>query len=269
LNSKSLLKDDLFYGLSGFKKEGKVGDRFRLVYLKSTGLEKSNLDESFSSPDAEKFSSKTSLSSEYNISKAFSSQEILRQAKIDLKHPDPKVRIFATQYYLEKSYPSIAMPILHEILSDQDPGVRAQALSSLIKFKDPILYPFLKKHLKDRDPKVRIAALRGMFRFQEKIDLNILLQFLSDESSRVRRKLATLLGWTQIEGAFPILMELLRDQDSKVRKAALFSLVTLYPEQGEDRLVEAMTDRDPDIRKWARDILNKMLAKPLEGRKSF
>jgi len=241
-----------------------VGDRFRLVHLKSTELEKSTLEESFSSPDAEKVSNETPLFSEYNISKTYSSKEILKQAKLDLKHPDPKIRIFATQYYLEKSYPSIAMPILHEILSDQDPGIRAQALSSLIKFKDPILYPFLKKHLKDKDPKVRIIALRGMFRFQEKIDLNILLQILSDESSRVRRKLATLLGWTQIEGTFPILIELLKDQDSKVRKAALFSLVTLYPEEGEDRLIEAMTDRDPDIRRWARGALNKIMAKSLK-----
>lgn len=264
MNLETLSKDDFLSGISGLKKEDKVGDRFRLVYLKSTGLERSTFDESSPFFNAKKVSSNPSPPPEYNFPKSFSSQEILKQAKADLKHPDPKVRILATQYYLEESYPSIAMPLLQEILSDQDPGIRAQALCSLIKFRDPIIYPLLKKHLKDSDPSVRIVALRGMFRFKEKINLNILLQFLSDESPWVRRKMATLLGWNQMEGGLPILIELSKDQDSKVKKAALFSLLTLYPEEGEGRLVEAMTDTDPDIRRWARDTLNKMIKRPLK-----
>ena len=98
----------------------------------------------------------------------FSSQTILKQAKADLKHPDPKVRILAIKYYLEKSYPSIPMSLLQEILSDRDPEVRAQALHSLIQFRSPIVSPLLKKYLKDNDPRVRMAALRGMFQYQGK-----------------------------------------------------------------------------------------------------
>ncbi len=201
---------------------------------------------------------------EYNIPETFSSETILKQAKADLKHPDPKVRILATKYYLEKSYPSIPMSLLQEILSDRDPDVRAQALRSLIKFRSPIVSPFLKKYLKDNDAKVRIAALRGMFQYQEKIDLNLFLQFLSDESSWVRRKVATLLGWTQMEGALPILTELSRDQDSMVRRAALFSLATLYPDESQSRLMEAMADSDPGLRKWVKMTLEKIAAKPMK-----
>jgi HEAT repeat protein len=244
--------------------EGNVADRFRLIYLKSTGLERSVFDESFSTHDHEKMTGPPSPPPGYNIPGTFSSEAILKQAKADLKHPDPKVKILAIRYYLEKSYPSIPMSLLQEILSDRDPEVRAQVLRSLIKFRSPIVSPFLKKYLKDNDPRVRITALRGMFQYQEKIDLNLLLQFLSDESPWVRRKVATLLGWTHIEGVFPILMELSKDQDSKVRKAALFSLTTLYPDESENRLMEVMVDSDPDLRKWAKMTLEKIVARPLK-----
>jgi HEAT repeat protein len=237
-----------------------------LTYLKSTPLEKRDFEESFSSHDDKKMASSPSLPADSNLPETFSSQTILKQAKADLRHSDPKVRVLAIRYYLEKSYPAIPISLLQEILSDRDPEVRAEALRSLIKFRSPIVSPLLKKHLKDNDPSVRIAVLRGMFQYQGKIDQNILLQFLSDESSWVRRKVATLLGWTQIEGALPILMEMSRDPDSMVRKAALFSLATLYPDESENLLMEAMTDSDIGLRKWAKMTLERIAARPLKRR---
>jgi len=241
-----------------------VGERFRLIYLKSIEPEKSTLDES-SSSHAPQETSRETFTIEYNAPETLSTQIILSQAKADLKHPAPKVRMLAIQY-LEKSDASIAIPLLQEMLSDRDPGVRVKAISSLVKFRNPTLCPLLKKYVRDSDPMVRIAALRGMLQLGEAIDMNILLQFLSDGSSWVRRKVATLLGWTQMEGVFPVLIEMSRDPDPKVRKAALFSLVTLYPEESENRLVEAMTDTDPNLRHWARGALEKMMERPFKVR---
>jgi HEAT repeat protein len=239
-------------------------DRFRLNYLKSPELQTLEFQESFSYLDARNMETLPSLSPEFNMPKTFSSEAILKQAKVDLKNPDSKIRILAIKYYLEKSYPSIPLSLLQEILSDQDPNVRAEALRSLIKFRSPIVSPLLKKYLKDSDPRIRIAVLRGMLQYQKRIDLNILLQSLSDESTWVRRKVATVLGWTQIEGTLPILMEMSKDQDPKVRKAALFSLLTLYPDESEGRLMEAMSDSDPGLRKWVKTTLEKMVAGPLK-----
>lgn len=239
-------------------------DRFRLIYLKSAGLENNPPDQTLPSSDEPKDLDRSFASSRHPASVTQTTREILKQAKADLKHPDPKVRMLAVKYYLEKSHLSIPMPLLQEILSDSDAGVRAEALSTLITFDSPIISPFLKKHLRDSDQRVRMIALKGMFRFKEKMDLNLLMQFLSDDSSWVRRKVATLLGWHQIEGVLPILTEMSKDEDSKVRKAALFSLVTLYPEEGEQRLMGAMTDSDPDIRQWARNQLNRIIERPLE-----
>jgi HEAT repeat protein len=246
-----------------------VSDRFRLIYLKSTGSEKSDFNESFSCHENKETVLPSSSSAVNHPPETFGSEAILKQAKADLKNPDPKVRILAVRYYVEKSCPSIPLSLLQEILSDRDPDVRGQGLRSLIRFRSPIVAPFLKKYLRDNDPKVRIAALRGMFQYQERIDLNLLLQFLSDDSSWVRRKVATLLGWTQIEGALPILMELSKDQDPMVRRAALFSLVTLYPEESDNRLMEAMADSDPSLREWAKMTLEEMIDSPLKREKVF
>ena len=75
-----------------------MAERFRLIYLKSTELEKSTLDEPSSSHDPEGVSIRGLPSTEYNTPETFSSQAILEQAKTDLKHPDPKVKILAIQY---------------------------------------------------------------------------------------------------------------------------------------------------------------------------
>ncbi len=240
-------------------------DCFRLTYLKSPGLEK-GLEGSSSSYENGKIANSSVPSSEGQKPVTLSSEAVLKQARTDLRHPDPQVRLLAIRYYLEKTYPSIPLSLLQEILSDRDPDVRAQALRSLIKFRSPIVSPLLRKYLKDSDARVRIAALRGMFQFREKIDLNIFLQFLSDDSTWVRRKVATLLGWAQIEGALPILKELSKDVHSMVRKAALFSLTTLYPDESENLLIEAMTDPDPELRKWAKTTLEKILTRPCKGR---
>ena len=241
-----------------------MGDRFRLIFLKSTDLEKSRGDEPPSFYGREEIPRDDSSSTGTVAARTYSTQAILTQAHADLEHPDPKTRILAIRY-LENSDPSVTLPLLQEVLFDKDPEVRIQALASLIKFKDSNIFPLLKKSLRDQDPRVRLLAVRGIFQMGEKIELNILLQFLSDESSWVRRRLATLLGWGQHEGVFPIVMELCKDTDAAVRKAALFSLTTLYPEECEDRLIEAMTDSDPDIRKWARGNLERMAAKPRKG----
>ncbi len=240
-----------------------MADRFRLAYLKSPGLERTDSAESSWSHDTGKMTGVVPPLPERNISQTFSSEAILKQAKADLKNPDSKIRILAIKYYLEKSYPSIPLSLLQEILSDPDANVRAEALQSLIKFRGSIISPLLKKYLRDTDPRVRITALRGMFQYQQRIDPNILLQCLSDESTWVRRKVATLLGWVRVEGAFPVLVELSRDQAPMVRKAALFSLTTVYPDESEDRLIEAMTDSDQALRKWVKTTLEKMAARPL------
>jgi HEAT repeat protein len=236
-------------------------DCFRLTYLKSPGVEK-DFEQSSLSYGSGQTTSPIVPSPGDLIPETLSSETVLKQAKADLRHTDPQVRILAIRYYLEKSYPSIPLSLLQEILSDRDPDVRAQALRSLVKFRSPVVSPLLKKYLKDRDSRVRIAALRGMFQFQEKIDLNIFIQFLSDESAWVRRKVATLLGWAQIEGALPILKELSRDVHSMVRRAAFFSLATLYPDESENLLIEAMTDPDPELRKWAKTTLESLLIAP-------
>jgi ParB family chromosome partitioning protein len=216
------------------------------------------MDESFSAPGL----ASTAPASDRDPSgpDSFSSQVALKQAKLDLMHPDPKIRMLAIRC-LEKAEPDIALPLLREMLADRDPEVRVQGLRSLVTFRDPSLFEVIKKQSTDGDPRMRVAALRGLFKQKERIDLNLLHPFLNDESPWVRRKLATLLGWSPQDGTFPILMRLSKDPHAKVRQAALLSLMTLYPAESQERLLETMNDPDVDLRKWAKDVLERSVGR--------
>jgi HEAT repeat protein len=239
-------------------------DRFRLIYLRSTTTEapeESTPDETPLPRDLGPISPALASGKEASDPDACLSQTILGQAKVDLTHPDPKIRMLAIRC-LEKAEPDIALPLLEEMLSDPDPEVRLQGMHSLIRFISPSVSALLKKHLNDGDPRMRMTALRGLFKQKEKMDPNLLDPFVRDGSPWVRRKLATLLGWTDPDLVFPILMRLFKDPHPQVRKAALLSLITLYPQEGEDRLLEALSDPDGDIQKWAKEVLERIIRRP-------
>ena len=245
-------------------------DRFRLIYLKSEGAsEKSFLDDFNGGSSAAGSEEGAVVSSCRETPESFSFQVKLRQTELDLKDPSPTVRSLAVRSLEKLERPALALPLLSQALSDQDPDVRAQALLALVKLKSTDETPFLKKYLKDSSPKVRMIALRRILQGGQQVDLNTCLQLLSEKSPMVRRKMATLLGWTQMEGVLPILLELSKDPEEKVRKAALFSLLTLYPEESEERLLKAMRDPDPGLRRWAKKTLEKMIETPVLYKESM
>jgi len=121
-----------------------VADRFRLNYLKSTGLERSDFEVSHLPRHTGRVTNSSSPPTEMNIPKTFSSETTLKQAQADLKHPDPKVRIFAIKYYLEKSYPSIPSLFFRRfcLIKTQPPGRRPSV--HLLNF-EVLSFPPLKK----------------------------------------------------------------------------------------------------------------------------
>ncbi len=240
--------------------EGSVRDRFRLIYLKSTDSERGNSKRSSLSSDSKHVDGpNTSWSG--GASDVYSIRARLEQAKADLKHPDPKIRILALRYLEKEEASSSAASLLQNALSDPNAEVRAQAILALARFKGPETNLLLKKHLRDGSPDVKMAALRGIFQSGQGVDLNILLQLLSDESPWVRRKMATLLGWFPMEGVLPILAQLSADPEARVRKAALLSLISLYPDERKERLLKSMADPDPGLRRWAKKALERTIEK--------
>lgn len=231
-------------------------ERFRLAFLRSTTTDRPSVDESSLPPGAQSIADGPASDRDPSAYRSFSSQVTLKQAKLDLMHPDPKIRMMAIQC-LEKVEPGIALPLLQEALADRDPEVRAQGFRSLVTFSEPSVFDLIRKYSTDGDPEIRLAVLRGLFKQRKRVDWNLLHSFLSDESPWVRRKLATLLGWAPLDGTFPILMRLSKDPHPKVRQAALLSLTALYPAECQDRLLEAMNDPDGDLRKWAKDVLER------------
>lgn len=238
-----------------------MSERFRLIYLKSPKTEESSSDDF--SPESKKVKDLESSETPKTSQSLFSFEIIINQAKKDLKHPDPNVRILAIKF-LKKCEPTISIPLIENVLNDPNPDVRNHCLKALVELKDPNLINKLKKCLRDEDPMVRVTALRGIFQIYENIDINILMQILDDESPFVRQKIATLLGWNHIKGILPILVELSKDKDPKVRKSALFSLIAQYPEECEERILKAIYDPDPELKGWAKEMIEKLIAKPIK-----
>ncbi len=237
-----------------------------MIYLKSTELEKSTFEEPLSSSGKELFPTPPSSGPAADNSGSFSRQATLKQAMDDLRHSDPKIRIMAARF-LQKVDPRVAVPLLKEALSDRDPRVRMEGLSTLAGQRDDVsLVPMFQACLKDEDSRVRIAGLRAIFKNRKPLDLSVLVPLSGDPSPLVRRKLATLLGWTTDEGAVPMLAALSKDPDPKVRQAVLVSLSALDRRSCEDRLMKAMADPDPELRRWARERLGKRISKSVTRR---
>jgi HEAT repeat protein len=237
-----------------------------LIYLKSTELEKSVFDEPLSPSGITPVSAVPAPCGDVKSSESFSGQAGLKQAKEDLGHPDPRMRMMAARF-LERADAAIAVPLLKETLSDRDPRIRTEGLRILAAHtENPALHALFQACLKDEDFRVRIAALRAIFKSRMRLDLPGLLALSGDASALVRRKLATLLGWTRDEGTLEILSVLSKDPDPKVKQAALASLLALDPYSCENRLMQAMEDPDPQVRRWAKDALEKRIAKTLTRR---
>jgi hypothetical protein len=95
-----------------------VADGFRLIYLKSTDSEKASLEEPPSLRQGERNLNPAAPPLD-EFRDVYSSRTILNQAKEDLNHPDPKVRVVAIQY-VGRIDSSLGIPLLQEKLSDQD-----------------------------------------------------------------------------------------------------------------------------------------------------
>jgi HEAT repeat protein len=143
-----------------------------------------------------------------------------------------------------------AVPVLLELLKDEDGFVRFLAAVSLSKvtskkkLEDPLECRSLAKQLVPR----LIVALKNEdshFRVQIRVIASGILRTI---------------GWPDAGEAVPEFIECLRDKDAAVRADSALALGTLLcePEAAKEvipSLIEAQSDRDPMVRKCATDAL--------------
>lgn len=104
----------------------------------------------------------------------------LRELRPRLAASDKQRRLDAIRFLGYQG--EAALDVLTEFTSDQDPSVRAAALTGLSHISSPIVTRLFERHLDDRNPLVRQAIIPGIFRLPEETAKQLLsrLQPLGD-----------------------------------------------------------------------------------------
>jgi HEAT repeat protein/beta-lactamase regulating signal transducer with metallopeptidase domain len=157
----------------------------------------------------------------------------------DLVHPIPgeeRTKDDPRGYY-EVVDASVAIPILKELVTDKDSGVRGAAVKTLVKVSPesrPALIPVLVELLKDEDANVRWMAIADLRQIgpDAKAAVPALTAMIHDPGFGVRENIAEALELIDPEAAkaaVPALMDLLKDKDSAVQERTARVLLRLSP----------------------------------------
>ncbi|MBN1565710.1 MAG: HEAT repeat domain-containing protein [Anaerolineae bacterium] len=184
-------------------------------------------------------------------------------------------------YYIDalREIGMLAVPVLVDALSDEDPRMRLQivdllgeigeadaasalagalrdpewrvrwrAADALGKLGDPSAVPDLLDLLTDSSKDVRASAAWALGRIKHPSAVEGLIKLLHDREWRVRWGAAEAL-WEIGEPAVPPLIELLREEDDYVRRAAMRALAQIGT-PAIDSLITMLSDTNWDVR-WA------------------
>ena len=152
--------------------------------------------------------------------------------------PDTEPIVDDPRGYYEVVDAATAIPILRELLTDKDSGVRgaaAKALVQMIPESRPSLVPILMELLTDKDPNIRWMAVWDLREIgpDSKAALPALRNMIHDPGYGVRENIAEALEKISPEAAkaaAPELVDLLKDEDSAVQARTIRVLLRVAPE---------------------------------------
>jgi HEAT repeat protein/beta-lactamase regulating signal transducer with metallopeptidase domain len=132
---------------------------------------------------------------------------------------------------------SAVIPVLNNLLSDKDPGVRSAAVKALVLMSPdsrPVAVPVLIELLKDKDPNVRWMTVWDLGKIgpDAKAALPALTAMIHDPSFGVRENVAEALesiSPVAAKAAVPALLDLLKDSCAGVRERTMRVLLRLDP----------------------------------------
>jgi HEAT repeat protein len=145
-------------------------------------------------------------------------------------------RFFAGSSVLPPDHDPAAVPVLVQLLSDDDPEVRdyaALALGDCGPAATAAL-PRLTEALRDDDPEVRRSAAVSLGRIDRRpeVTVPVLSRMLTAREALIRCRVANLLGETGPDAreAAPTLRQALLDEDAQVRVEAAEALKKIHPQ---------------------------------------
>ncbi len=118
-----------------------------------------------------------------------------------------------------------AVPLLIDMLEDNNGNVRATAIKCLGEFKDPDLFEPIYKKIKDPSAIVRCHVIMALAELGTPAALRALLFCLENRDDQIRKDAVYVLGELRCYDAVnPLISVLKRDKDERVKEEALISL---------------------------------------------
>lgn len=144
-----------------------------------------------------------------------------------------------------------SLPEIRVCASDTDPDVRAAACQALARLADDVSLPMLFELLGDEDQKVALAALSTIQAIGGQQVESLALQMVNSPRPELRRSALRVLGYFAFAAALPALLAACRDTDTRVRDAAISALAFMDAPEAKEHLVTLASSPDSSIRACA------------------
>ena len=186
-----------------------------------------------------------------------------------LGHPDTLVRASAAGA-VAKIDPALGLPILAELLEEDDRRVRSHVVERLCSIRSPEVVKILSQALLSlysntdraridpsddwtRDLRRELTSVLGLW--EDPYALASLMRAARDGDPRVRRNAIGALANIRNDKALPVLLGGLDDPDASVRYEAAYALGELADSRAADFLLRTLGDRDSKVVLGAIDAL--------------
>ncbi|MDI6788931.1 MAG: HEAT repeat domain-containing protein, partial [Planctomycetota bacterium] len=153
-------------------------------------------------------------------------------------------------------------------LDDQDPIVRAEAVSFLKYFRPQTnsIEPQIIKLLEDKNVNVRTEAVGAVRFLGIKTAIPQLIKLLDDDKEvSVRREVIMALRDLKVKEAIPQIQKLLEDKDNHIPRLAVIALGKLEAKESIPEIIKLLKHNISDIRYYAVEALGELGAKESIG----
>jgi HEAT repeat protein len=134
-----------------------------------------------------------------------------------------------------------AIPVLIELLKDDNSTIRSEAVKALVMLGTHAL-PALFSAIKDEDSKVCESVVEALGKIRHYFAVPFLIKVLKDGDPYVRKSAAEALGNIGHESAVPALIEALEDSEESVRLDAALALGYVGDVRAAQPLIEKLED---------------------------
>jgi HEAT repeat protein len=181
------------------------------------------------------------------LSKMGADPDTFAQAIQDAGSPDAEVRREAARLLGEiPGDQAVAIPVLVELVRDEDDNVRIIAVDSLVTLGEGAVEPLIGV-LQDPDMSVRERAAYGLGQLKDPRAIQPLVTAMHAGDSDLCWSAAAALGTIGGE-AVEALIDLLRDRDASVRANTAWALGIPNDPRALEPLINALKDSDPNVR---------------------